>query len=490
MRIPLPKMMRHWREREFEKRLTPGAVRTGLGVWAVSRGAAVALPAGGADRQRRRCGRSAGGRGRLASLPLAGGWTGHARLAGAAGADVHGPVEGRAAVSARERILGRLARGGRAAGGGAARRRSRRGSPRIRPGRCRAQAQSHGPRAAGAVHGQKLEAAAATVGRVSAIAELPKALAHELRKRNLPAAVRFGDDPMFDGLDWGTIETSRGVGRHRGAGDAEPGGLRARRDRHAGAGLGAGQPGDADLPRRDAFRGAARGGHLRRLRGLLGRPGAPRGATRARSTSSPARRARPTSARCCSSARTGRWRCTSSSSADEHAEHPRPIKATDCGGRVCIRGGAVPGARRRIDAAFETDPPDQPSPWPHRVPPPAAALPAPERPDQHGQGGALRRGLCSRRRDGCRRRRRAGRDGRCGRRDRTQAAQPIVGENNTSLAAGRQPQTCDGCEDDPRRSRWRRGREARQGAARPRLAAEISPDPASPPWRQDRSRTV
>ena len=33
MRIPLPKMMRHWREREFEKRLTPGTVRWGLAFW-------------------------------------------------------------------------------------------------------------------------------------------------------------------------------------------------------------------------------------------------------------------------------------------------------------------------------------------------------------------------------------------------------------------------------------------------------------------------
>ena len=33
MRIPLPKMMRHWREREFEKRLTPAATRWGLGLW-------------------------------------------------------------------------------------------------------------------------------------------------------------------------------------------------------------------------------------------------------------------------------------------------------------------------------------------------------------------------------------------------------------------------------------------------------------------------
>ncbi|MEM9097757.1 MAG: lactate utilization protein B [Pseudomonadota bacterium] len=33
MRIPLPKMMRHWREREFEKNLSPTAARFGLGAW-------------------------------------------------------------------------------------------------------------------------------------------------------------------------------------------------------------------------------------------------------------------------------------------------------------------------------------------------------------------------------------------------------------------------------------------------------------------------
>ena len=34
MRIPLPGMMRHWREREFERHLTPSAARYGLGLWA------------------------------------------------------------------------------------------------------------------------------------------------------------------------------------------------------------------------------------------------------------------------------------------------------------------------------------------------------------------------------------------------------------------------------------------------------------------------
>jgi hypothetical protein len=59
----------------------------------------------------------------------------------------------------------------------------------------------------------KAEAAAATVGRVSSLSELPKAVAHELRKRNLPAAARVGADPLFAGLDWGAIELSHGVGR-------------------------------------------------------------------------------------------------------------------------------------------------------------------------------------------------------------------------------------------------------------------------------------
>lgn len=74
------------------------------------------------------------------------------------------------------------------------------------------QAVSHGPQRLTRFM-QKLDAASATVGRVSSLAELPKSLAHELRKRNLPAQVRLGTDPMFAGLDWGTIETSHGPGR-------------------------------------------------------------------------------------------------------------------------------------------------------------------------------------------------------------------------------------------------------------------------------------
>jgi L-lactate dehydrogenase complex protein LldF len=75
MRIPLPRMMRNWREREFEKRLTPGAARWGLGAWAwlAARPALYRLATRAAAAGLRLL---AGRRGRLRALPLAGGWTG------------------------------------------------------------------------------------------------------------------------------------------------------------------------------------------------------------------------------------------------------------------------------------------------------------------------------------------------------------------------------------------------------------------------------
>ncbi len=74
VKIPLPNMMRHWREREFERHLTPQTVRTNLRLWAWAarhpgvyrlgtRVAAAVL------------GRLGRGRGRFTSLPLASGWT-------------------------------------------------------------------------------------------------------------------------------------------------------------------------------------------------------------------------------------------------------------------------------------------------------------------------------------------------------------------------------------------------------------------------------
>lgn len=78
MRIPLPKMMRHWREREFERNLTPTAARWGLGIWAwfARRPALYRLGTGVAMRAMGLLGRL-GGRGMLKKVPLASGWTDH-----------------------------------------------------------------------------------------------------------------------------------------------------------------------------------------------------------------------------------------------------------------------------------------------------------------------------------------------------------------------------------------------------------------------------
>ena len=75
VKIPLPKLMRHWRERAFERHLTTRAGRAGLGLW----GWFARRP--GAYRQVTRAvawtlGRLGRARGRFSYLPLAGGWTG------------------------------------------------------------------------------------------------------------------------------------------------------------------------------------------------------------------------------------------------------------------------------------------------------------------------------------------------------------------------------------------------------------------------------
>ena len=74
MRIPLPKIMRHWRMREFEARLTPLPARAGLGLWArvATRPALYRLLTGIGVRLLGALGRR---RGRFRRLPLAAGWT-------------------------------------------------------------------------------------------------------------------------------------------------------------------------------------------------------------------------------------------------------------------------------------------------------------------------------------------------------------------------------------------------------------------------------
>ncbi|MEM7441986.1 MAG: LutB/LldF family L-lactate oxidation iron-sulfur protein [Pseudomonadota bacterium] len=74
MKIPLPKIMHHWRVREFEKKLSPPRFRQGLALWGwfakrpafYRAGTAMAMGV---------LGRLGAKRGRFAKLPLAGGWT-------------------------------------------------------------------------------------------------------------------------------------------------------------------------------------------------------------------------------------------------------------------------------------------------------------------------------------------------------------------------------------------------------------------------------
>jgi len=74
MRIPLPKMMRHYREREWQKKLSPPAARIGLGIWAfLARHPLLYHWAAGL--MARTLGLLGRRHGSFHNLPLAGGWT-------------------------------------------------------------------------------------------------------------------------------------------------------------------------------------------------------------------------------------------------------------------------------------------------------------------------------------------------------------------------------------------------------------------------------
>jgi L-lactate dehydrogenase complex protein LldF len=76
MKIPLPGMMRHWREREFERHLTPAAARWGLRAWSffATRPALYRTVTWAAARGLKLWSM---GRGRSKTVPFAGGWTRH-----------------------------------------------------------------------------------------------------------------------------------------------------------------------------------------------------------------------------------------------------------------------------------------------------------------------------------------------------------------------------------------------------------------------------
>jgi len=85
MKIPLPNMMRHWREREFERHLQPTTYRTGLGLWAffARRPRLYQFVTGIAMRI---LGNMGARKGRFRRLPFASGWTKYRDMPAPAGA--------------------------------------------------------------------------------------------------------------------------------------------------------------------------------------------------------------------------------------------------------------------------------------------------------------------------------------------------------------------------------------------------------------------
>jgi L-lactate dehydrogenase complex protein LldF len=76
VRIPIPKLLRHWREEEFSRAITPAVQRSGLGLWAwfAKHPALYRIAARWGARMLRMVGN---GRGSVTTLPLAGAWTRH-----------------------------------------------------------------------------------------------------------------------------------------------------------------------------------------------------------------------------------------------------------------------------------------------------------------------------------------------------------------------------------------------------------------------------
>ena len=127
MQIPLPKMMRHWREREFERALNPAtAALRAEGSGPSSRRRPALYRPSRAIGMRLLVAAWAGASGAFPALPLAGGWTRHRELPAPEGAHLHAASVASAtgaAMSARDAILGKVRAALKARRGDEARRR-------------------------------------------------------------------------------------------------------------------------------------------------------------------------------------------------------------------------------------------------------------------------------------------------------------------------------------------------------------------------------
>jgi hypothetical protein len=205
MMIPLPKLMRHWRDREFERALQPATQRWGIKFWAffAARPALYRLATRIAMRALGNLGSESG---RFKKLPLAGGWTQHR--------DMPAP-EGRTFMDQyRARSLGnppheRARRGPRKGAPGAWRVRHRTGAPSrggsappcAKPNLIPARGQLE-PAARVELFCLMAEKVAAAVRRLAGPDDVPHAVADHLRQHNLPMRIRTGADPAIEGLPW------------------------------------------------------------------------------------------------------------------------------------------------------------------------------------------------------------------------------------------------------------------------------------------------
>ena len=286
--IPLPTLLRGWRDRSWREGLEPATVRAAASaLWAFVARRPAALPAGQRASACARCGCSGGG-GWIRSLPLAGGWTAQRDFPAPPGktfmelyrARGEGAPERARDGSAREDPRRGPRRARRRAG-----RRRRRSRPRRR--RCWRDPELIRPRLPGTdlveLFAERVASpkVGTTLERVASLAELPAAVRRYLAAHGLPPAVALQPAAELQALDWGGIETAptHGAGRGRGR---RPRPLGHRRDRLAGLPL---RPRHADpvrLPAAAPHRGAA-GRHDPALSGGLRRG---RGASRRRRATS------------------------------------------------------------------------------------------------------------------------------------------------------------------------------------------------------------
>ena len=204
VRIPLPGMMRHWREREFERSLSPAPMRYGLGFWAFFASPPGALSIGDWPRRARHASRRpTQGPLRMAALRRRLDALSRSRRAGGG----HVPesmasAERSRSMSSRAAVFASIRRSLGVTGDEATRRfevetRLKQAPPGIVPKRGQGDVTARL-----ATFKAEAERAQASVAEIAGWADAPAEIARFLRENNCPATLRMGDDPRLAGMPW------------------------------------------------------------------------------------------------------------------------------------------------------------------------------------------------------------------------------------------------------------------------------------------------